>query len=44
MSETNNMPEKQKEYSIETDPLFKPISEHKKKQIDEAVKKQVASL
>ena len=33
-----------KEYSMETDPLFKPISEHKKKVIDRAVEKQIKSL
>ena len=33
-----------KEYSIETDPLFKPISEEKKKKIDLAVEKQIRSL
>ena len=32
------------EYSIENDPLFKPISDEKKKIIDEAVEKQVRSM
>ena len=32
------------EYSIETDPLFKPISDEKKKVIDEAVEQQIRSL
>lgn len=36
--------QKEKEYSIETDPLFKPIAEDKKKQIDEAVEKHIRSL
>ena len=34
----------EQEYSIENDPLFKPIAEDKKKIIDEAVKKHVNSL
>lgn len=33
-----------KEYSIENDPLFKPISEEKKKKIDEAVENKIRSL
>jgi hypothetical protein len=33
-----------KEYSIENDPLFKPINEEKKKKIDEAVEKKIRSL
>ena len=32
------------EYSIENDPLFKPISDEKKKVIDEAVERQIRSL
>jgi hypothetical protein len=32
------------EYSIETDPLFQPISDDKKKKIDEAVEKKIKSL
>lgn len=36
---TNNQ-----EYSIENDPLFKPISEDKKKLIDQAVEKKIRSL
>lgn len=32
------------EYSIENDPLFKPISDEKKKVIDQAVEKQIRSL
>ena len=32
------------EYSIENDPLFKPISNEKKKVIDEAVERQIRSL
>jgi hypothetical protein len=32
------------EYSIENDPLFKPISDEKKKVIDEAVERQIISL
>ena len=32
------------EYSIENDPLFKPISKDKEKKIDEAVKKKIKSL
>ena len=32
------------EYSIENDPLFKPISEDKKRAIDKAVEKQIRSL
>ena len=38
--ETQSTPE----YSIENDPLFKPISEDKKKKIDEAVEKKIKSL
>lgn len=38
------MENSQKEYSVETDPLFKPIAEDKKKQIDEAVEKHIRSL
>ena len=34
----------EQEYSIENDPLFKPISEEKKKVIDEAVEKKIRSL
>lgn len=32
------------EYSIENDPLFKPISDEKKKLIDDAVERQIKSL
>ena len=32
------------EYSIENDPLFKPISDEKKKVIDDAVERQIRSL
>ena len=32
------------EYSMENDPLFKPISDEKKKVIDEAVERQIRSL
>jgi hypothetical protein len=32
------------EYSIENDPLFKPISDEKKKKIDNAVERQVRSM
>ena len=34
----------EQEYSIENDPLFKPISDEKKKVIDEAVERHVRSL
>jgi len=33
-----------KEYSIETDPLFQPISDTKKEKIDDAVEKKIKSL
>jgi len=39
MSNTNN-----KEYSIETDPLFQQISDEKKSKISEAVEKKIRSL
>lgn len=44
MSEETNKTQESQEYSIENDPLFKPISDDKKKVIDEAVEKKIRSL
>ncbi len=44
MSEETNKTQESQEYSIENDPLFKPISDDKKKVIDEAVEKKIKSL
>lgn len=44
MTEQKSSTQETQEYSIENDPLFKPISDKKKKVIDEAVERQVKSL
>ena len=43
-NESNESNQVTPEYSIENDPLFKPISDEKKKVIDEAVERQIRSL
>ena len=43
-NESNGSNQVTPEYSIENDPLFKPISDEKKKVIDEAVERQIRSL
>ena len=44
VEDTQPLPQPTQEYSMENDPLFKPISEEKKKKIDDAVEKQIRSL
>lgn len=43
-TEPTPVPVSDQEYSIETDPLFKPISDEKKKVIDKAVEKKMKTL
>jgi len=44
MTEEKSTTQQTPEYSMENDPLFKPISDEKKKVIDMAVEKQIRSL